>query len=58
MVDNLTVSGTPKECRGKIRKLADHGVTLPIIRVSVQPFKESERKEIFFRAVDTLKEDR
>ena len=33
MVDNLTVSGTPKECRRKIKRLADHGVTLPIIRV-------------------------
>jgi 5,10-methylenetetrahydromethanopterin reductase len=58
MVDDLTVSGTPKECRDKIKKLADHGVTLPIIRVSVQPFKESERKEVLLRAIDTLKEDR
>ena len=56
MVDELTVSGTPKECREKIKKLGDYGITLPIIRVSVQPFKESERRQIFLRAIDTLKE--
>jgi 5,10-methylenetetrahydromethanopterin reductase len=55
MVDDLSVSGTPKECRSKIEKLADHGVTLPIIRVSVQPFKEGERKEVFLKAIDVLR---
>lgn len=54
MVDDLTVSGTPQECRNKIKKLADHGVTLPIIRVSVQTLKESERKQAFLRAIDIL----
>jgi 5,10-methylenetetrahydromethanopterin reductase len=57
MVDDLSVSGTPEECRMKIRRLRDYGITLPIIRVSVQPFKENERKDIFLRAIDTLKED-
>ena len=58
MVSDLTVSGTPRECREKIKKFADYGITIPIIRVSVQPFKESERKEVFLRAVDTLGEVR
>jgi alkanesulfonate monooxygenase SsuD/methylene tetrahydromethanopterin reductase-like flavin-dependent oxidoreductase (luciferase family) len=54
MVEDLTVSGTPKECRDKIKKLADYGVTLPIIRVSVQPFEESKRREVFVRAINTM----
>ena len=53
MVDDLTVSGTPKECRGKIKKLSDYGITLPIVRVSVQQLKENERKEAFLRAIET-----
>lgn len=56
MVDDLSISGTPKECRHKVKKLTDYGVTIPIIRVSVQPFKEVERKEVFFNAINVLKE--
>jgi 5,10-methylenetetrahydromethanopterin reductase len=39
MVEDLSISGTRKECRDKIIKLYDYGITLPIIRVSVKPFK-------------------
>jgi 5,10-methylenetetrahydromethanopterin reductase len=56
MVEDLSISGTPKECRDKIKKLYDYGVTLPIIRVSVMPFKENERKEVFLRAIAALKD--
>jgi alkanesulfonate monooxygenase SsuD/methylene tetrahydromethanopterin reductase-like flavin-dependent oxidoreductase (luciferase family) len=55
MTEMLTVAGTVEECRGKIRKLADHGITIPIIRVSIQPFKEQERKQVFLEAIDALK---
>ena len=55
MVEDLSISGTPKECRDKIKKLYDYGITLPIIRVSVMPFKENERKDIFLRAIEVLK---
>lgn len=56
MVDTLAVAGTPKECRNKIRKLHDSGIILPVIRISVQPFKEQERKQIFLTAIETLSE--
>jgi|SRR5581483_122071 len=55
MVENLSVSGTAKDCRNKIRKLADYGITIPVIRVSVQPFDEARRKAVFLEAIDTLK---
>lgn len=54
MVEDLSISGTQKECRHKIKKLYDYGITLPIIRVSVKPFKENERKDIFLRAIGAL----
>lgn len=55
MVEDLSISGTQKECRDKTRKLYDYGITLPIIRVSVKPFKENERKDVFLRSIDALK---
>jgi 5,10-methylenetetrahydromethanopterin reductase len=56
MVETLAVAGTPKECRNKIRKLNDYGITIPVIRVSVQPFKEQERIRIFLKAIEALKD--
>jgi hypothetical protein len=47
MVNDLTISGTPQDCRNRIKKLGDHAMALQIIRVSVQPFKESKIKEEF-----------
>lgn len=55
LVEDLSICGTQKECRHKIRKLYEYGITLPIIRVSVKPFKENERKDVFLRAIDVLK---
>ncbi|MDE1767012.1 MAG: LLM class flavin-dependent oxidoreductase [Thaumarchaeota archaeon] len=55
MVEDLSVCGTAKECRKKMRKLFDFGITLPIIRVSVQPFKENRRKQVFLEAINSLK---
>jgi 5,10-methylenetetrahydromethanopterin reductase len=54
LVEDLSICGTQKECRHKIRKLYEYGITLPIIRVSVKPFKENERKDVFLRAIDVL----
>jgi 5,10-methylenetetrahydromethanopterin reductase len=54
MVDELTISGTRSECREKIKKLYDYGITLPVIRVSAQTVREEERRETFLRAVDSL----
>lgn len=55
MVQDLAIVGAAKECRDKINKLYDHGITLPVIRVSVKPFKENERKNVFLRAIEALK---
>ncbi|MGI0073418.1 MAG: LLM class flavin-dependent oxidoreductase [Nitrosotalea sp.] len=54
MVDDLAICGNTKECRQKIRKLFRYGITLPIIRVSVQPLKEKERKGAFMTAIKSL----
>ena len=44
-----------KECQDKIKKLYDYRITLPVIRVSVKPFKENSRKEVFRRVIEALK---
>ena len=46
---------THKECQDKIKKLYDYGITSPVIRVSVKPFKENGRKEVFRRVIEALK---
>lgn len=56
MVHDLAITGTPKECRNKVKRLKDYGITLPVIRVSVQPFQENERREHFLRAIKALKQ--
>jgi 5,10-methylenetetrahydromethanopterin reductase len=56
MVETLSVSGTPQECRDKIRSIRDCGITLPIIRVSVQQLAETDRKQAFLAAVHALKQ--
>lgn len=55
MVEDLAIVGSAKECRDKIKKLYDYGITLPVIRVSVKPFKENESKAVFLRAIEALK---
>lgn len=53
--DLAVVGSSAKECRDKVKKLYDYGITLPVVRVSVKPFKESERKDVFLRAIEALK---
>jgi 5,10-methylenetetrahydromethanopterin reductase len=55
MLDTFAVYGNPSECRDRLRKFVGRGVTFPIIRVSVMPYKEHERRAIFLRAVESLK---
>jgi 5,10-methylenetetrahydromethanopterin reductase len=52
MLDTFAVYGNPRE---RLRKFVGRGVTLPIIRVSVMPYKEHERRAIFLRAVESLR---
>lgn len=54
MMEDLTIAGTPKECRKKLQKIYGYGITMPIIRVSVQTFKENQRKDVFLKAIQSL----
>jgi hypothetical protein len=56
MVEDLSISGTHKEYQNKIKKLHDYGITLPVSRVSVKPFKEHGSKEVFcsYRSFEKL----
>jgi 5,10-methylenetetrahydromethanopterin reductase len=55
MLDTFAVYGNPIECRESLRKFIRRGITMPIIRVSLSPYKERERKTVFKRAVESLK---
>ncbi len=54
MVEELSVAGTPKQCREKLKMLTRIGITLPIIRVSVQPFSEDQRRKAFLETIRAL----
>ncbi|MFI5419479.1 MAG: LLM class flavin-dependent oxidoreductase [Nitrososphaerales archaeon] len=54
MVEDLAVVGTPSECRTKMKEMTKHRITLSIVRVSVQPFSEKQRKEVFLRTINAL----
>ncbi len=56
MLDTFAVYGSPKECREKLRKFVSRGISFPVIRVSVVPYKESERKRVFMDAISSLKD--
>jgi alkanesulfonate monooxygenase SsuD/methylene tetrahydromethanopterin reductase-like flavin-dependent oxidoreductase (luciferase family) len=55
MVEALSISGTPQECRDKLRSIGDYGITAPIIRVSVQHLAEKDRRQAFLDAIQALK---
>jgi 5,10-methylenetetrahydromethanopterin reductase len=54
MLDAFSVYGTPKECKARLERFLRRGITLPIIRVSVTPYKEIERKNVFLKAIHSL----
>lgn len=54
MTEDLSIAGTPEECRKMVQKMHSYGITIPIIRVSVQPFKENQRKDVFLKAIHSL----
>jgi 5,10-methylenetetrahydromethanopterin reductase len=55
MLDTFAVYGTPHECRERLRKFVTRGVALPIIRVSIRSHEKRQRKEIFLRAIESLR---
>ncbi len=54
MVEELSIAGTPKHCREKVKMLTQIGVSIPIIRVSVQLFTENQRREAFLETIGAL----
>jgi 5,10-methylenetetrahydromethanopterin reductase len=54
MLDMFTVYGTAKECREKLRKFLQRGITLPVIRVSSGSYKNGELRQVFVRAIRSL----
>lgn len=56
MLDTMTIYGRPATCREKLEALMDAGIDLPIIRVSNVPYPEREKKRIFLRAIESLRD--
>lgn len=54
MLNAFAVYGAPRDCLSKLRSFVQRGVTLPIIRVSVTPYDEKRRKDIFLRTIRAL----
>jgi 5,10-methylenetetrahydromethanopterin reductase len=55
MLDVFAVYGTPSECRDGLRRFVRRGITMPIIRVSLTPYKEHERASVFMQAIESLR---
>ncbi len=55
MLDVFSVYGTPEQCKAKLSEFVKRGVTLPILRVSVAPYEVSERKNVFMKAIDSMR---
>src|SRR6266850_1801446 len=51
MLDTFSVYGTSSECRERLRKFVERGVTLPIIRIAMSSHENHQKKAIFLRAV-------
>lgn len=56
MLDSFAIWGRPSECRAKLQELIDAGLDLPIIRVSNVPFAEADKKRVFLRAIESLRD--
>lgn len=56
MIDALAIYGRAEDCRAKLRDLMRAGVDLPIIRVSNVPYPENEKKRVFLRAIESLRD--
>jgi alkanesulfonate monooxygenase SsuD/methylene tetrahydromethanopterin reductase-like flavin-dependent oxidoreductase (luciferase family) len=53
MLDSITIAGTPEECRNKLQKFMETGISLPIIQFN--PVGETENS--FKEVLSTLMED-
>jgi hypothetical protein len=55
MLGSLAIYGEDQHCRAKLEELIGAGLDVPIIRVSNVPHAEREKKQVFLRAIDSLR---
>ena len=55
MLDSLSIHGDTARCRARLGDLVKAGLDLPIIRVSNVPYGEREKKRVFLRAIESLR---
>jgi 5,10-methylenetetrahydromethanopterin reductase len=56
MLDHLAIYGSAERCRARLREVIEAGLDVPIIRVSNVPYAESEKKAVFLRAIESLRD--
>lgn len=55
MLESLAIYGEAQHCRAKLGELIGAGLDVPIIRVANVPYAEREKKQVFLRAIDSLR---
>jgi len=55
MLDSMAIYGTAQQCRVTLGELIGAGLDLAIIRVSNVPYAEVQKREIFLRAIESLR---
>jgi len=55
MLDSLSIHGDTARCRARLSELLKAGLDLPVIRVSNVPYGEKEKKRVFLRAIESLR---
>ena len=56
MLDHLAIYGSAERCRARLREVIEAGLDVPIIRVSNVPYAETEKKSVFLRAIESLRD--
>lgn len=56
LLDSLAVYGNAERCREGLKALMGAGIDLPIIRVSNVPYGEKDKKRVFLRAIESLRD--
>ena len=56
LLDSLAVYGNAERCREGLKALMAAGIDLPIIRVSNVPYAEKDKKRVFLRAIESLRD--
>ncbi len=56
MLDQLAIYGQAEACRTRLREIIEAGLDVPIIRVSNVPYAETEKRAVFLRAIESLRD--